>query len=258
MNSVLQIGVIEFIAIYGVLFLTLGLMKFFCFTQSALLFYASLKMGVQLAIAGAILAYVLDNQHPFIVLLYLLVMVIFVLYIVLSRQKDFSVRFKVIVGVCITLSCFGIILIFLYGIINTNLLNAQYSIPLAGMILGNVMSGVKLGLQNFSLQLSTQRAQVEALNNLGVPPHKILLPFINKALESAILPTANSMLGTGIVFLPGMMSGQILSGIAPITAVVYQITIMVAISSATCLACFSALHLSSKTLYNQNNQFKFL
>ena len=83
------------------------------------------------------------------------------------------------------------------------------------------------------------------------------MPFANNALETALLPTLNRMLGMGIISLPGMMTGQILSGTSPTTAILYQIAIMVAITVAVCLTVFLALNFGYKTLYNKRNQMMF-
>ena len=104
--------------------------------------------------------------------------------------------------------------------------------------------------------MNNQRNKIEALQNLGVTPRKILLPFVNNALETALLPTMNNMLGMGIISLPGMMTGQILSGTAPTTAIMYQIAIMIAICTAVCLTVFCSLNFGYKTLYNNRNQIE--
>ena len=135
--------------------------------------------------------------------------------------------------------------------------NPQYIIPLSGMIMGNAMTGVNLAIKSFRETLDQQRNRINTLINLGIIPQKILLPFVNQSLETALLPTMNSMLGMGIVSLPGMMTGQILSGTLPTTAILYQISIMIAICTVVCLSVFSSLYLGYQTLYNKKNQFTF-
>ncbi|HEY4544033.1 MAG TPA: ABC transporter permease, partial [Tissierellaceae bacterium] len=98
------------------------------------------------------------------------------------------------------------------------------------------------------------RNRIDTLLNIGVTPKKILLPFVNQALETALLPTMNSMLGMGIVALPGMMTGQILSGTLPTTAILYQISITIVICTVVCLSVFGSLYLGYRTMYNENNQ----
>ena len=90
--------------------------------------------------------------------------------------------------------------------------------------------------------------------NADASPKNILIPYVNKSLETALLPTLNSMLGMGIISLPGMMTGQILSGTLPTTAILYQIAIMIAITAVTCLAVFCSLYFGYRTLYNSKNQ----
>ncbi|MFA7068793.1 MAG: ABC transporter permease, partial [Acidaminococcaceae bacterium] len=135
--------------------------------------------------------------------------------------------------------------------------NPQYAIPLSGMIFGNAMTGLNLGLKAFHENIESGRLQIKTLLNFGVEPKQILLPFVNKALETAILPTLNSMVGMGIVSLPGMMTGQILSGTLPTTAILYQIAMMIVICTVLCLSVFGSLYLGYKTLYNDRAQILF-
>ena len=79
------------------------------------------------------------------------------------------------------------------------------------------MTGLSLALKSFETALQGQQARIRTLVNLGVRPQHILFPLVRTALETALLPTLNSMLGMGIVFLPGMMTGQILAGADPAT-----------------------------------------
>ena len=71
---------------------------------------------------------------------------------------------------------------------------------------------------------------------LGATPKEAAAPLIRDAFDSAILPTINSMVGMGIISLPGMMTGQILSGVSPFTAIQYQIAIILGISGSTAFA----------------------
>ena len=149
------------------------------------------------------------------------------------------------------------VLFFVQIVVGTNFFIPQYTIPLSGMIFGNAMTGLTLALRTFSQDLKAQRNRIESLLYVGVSPQKILLPFVNNALETALLPTLNSMMGMGIISLPGMMTGQILSGTLPMTAILYQIAIMIAILTVVCLSVFSALYFGYHTLYNKQNQITF-
>jgi putative ABC transport system permease protein len=181
-------------------------------------------------------------------------MTAFAIHRVLSRNKGINKKFKIIVGV--SLGCTGVLvaLFFVEVIVGMSFFNPQYTIPLSGMIFGNAMTGLTLGMKTFTENLRVQRNKINTLLNVGATPQKILLPFMNNAVETALLPTLNSMLGMGIVSLPGMMTGQILSGTLPMTAILYQISIMIAICTVVCLSVFCSLYFGYKTLYNKRNQ----
>ena len=123
------------------------------------------------------------------------------------------------------------------------------------MILGNAMTGMSLAAKAFMSKVKDSKLQIEGLLNQGGTPKKILLPIVNTSIETALLPTINSMLGMGIVSLPDMMTGQILSGESPSTAILYQIAITICIAIVVCLSVFLSLYLGYKILYNKENQF---
>jgi len=74
------------------------------------------------------------------------------------------------------------------------------------------------------------------------------------AFKAALLPTIASMSGIGIVHLPGMMTGQILSGVDPMLAVRYQIAIMLAIFAASAICSLIALYLVRRKSFNRFHQ----
>ena len=147
-----------------------------------------------------------------------------------------------------------VLIFFICAVVREDIFNPQYVIPISGMIMGNTMTGVSLGVKSFRETLLDQRAKINALTCIGASPRDILLPFVRQSLETALLPTINSMVGMGIVSLPGMMTGQILAGTMPLTAILYQISMMIAICTSVTAACFSSLYLGYKTLYDPKEQ----
>lgn len=252
----LQIG--PFLLVYLLLLVVLAIMKKCQISQTKLFILASVRMTVQLVIAGFLLTYIFDNPHPIFTITYLAAMIGFAIYRVLSKNKGLNKRFRIIIGCSMALSGIAMVFFFVAVIVGESLFNPQYVIPLSGMIMGNAMTGVSLGIKSFRDSLAGQRNRIEALLCLGVTPQKILLPFVNQSLETALLPTLNSMLGMGIVSLPGMMTGQILSGTLPTTAILYQIAIMIAICTVVCISVFLSLYLGYRTLYNTKNQISMI
>lgn len=257
MKGAVQLNIIQFSMIYLLLLIVLFIMKKSKINQTRLLLLASLRMTVQLVLAGLILTYIFGNPHPAFVVLYIVIMAGYSIRRVLSKSKDINKTFKIAIAVSMTLSGVSVLCFFVIAVVGENIFNPQYTIPLAGMIIGNSMTGITLGLKTFTENIKKERNRIDALLNLGVTPKKVLLPFVNNSLETALLPTLNNMLGMGIVSLPGMMTGQILSGTVPTTAIMYQIAIMIAICTAVCLTVFCSLQFGFKTLYNKRNQINF-
>ena len=116
----------------------------------------------------------------------------------------------------------------------------QFALPLFGMILGNTMTGVSLGLDTLHTTLHRERAAIEARLLLGSTRWEAVSAAHQSALRSGFTPIINSMAATGVVSLPGMMTGQILSGVDPQEAVKYQILITLLIGGATGLGVLAS------------------
>jgi len=116
----------------------------------------------------------------------------------------------------------------------------QFALPLFGRILGNTMTGVSLGLDTLHTALAQGQRAVEAQLLLGRTRWEATRPFVRQALRSGFTPIINAMAATGVVSLPGMMTGQILSGVDPEEAVKYQLLIMFLLGGATGLGVIGA------------------
>lgn len=254
MYGAVKLEILPFCMVYLLLIIVLIIMKKAKINQTKLLFIGSVRMTLQLIIAGFILTYIFKNPHPIFTILYIALMVGFATYRVFSKAKWLNKKFKIAVFGSIALPSVLVLCFFVFIIVRQSVFNPQYAIPLGGMIIGNSMTGLNLGLKTLDENLKTGKPRIETLLNCGVSPKKILLPYVNSSLESALLPTLNSMVGMGVVSLPGMMTGQILSGTLPTTAIMYQIAIMIAICTSVCLSVFCSLTIGYKTLFNKRNQ----
>lgn len=134
----------------------------------------------------------------------------------------------------------------------------QYSIPLLGMILGNALTGIALGLDRFADQMHRARGEMEASLALGATRWEAVGPVASAAVRTGMIPILNTMAVAGIVSLPGMMTGQLLSGVAPIDAVRYQIVIMFMIAAAIALGTIGSVLLSYRLLTTPAHQIRTL
>ena len=109
----------------------------------------------------------------------------------------------------------------------------RYILPILGMVLGNTLSGISLGLETLITTLKRERASVEARIALGHKRFEAIDEPLRQALKTGMMPIINAMAASGIVSLPGMMTGQIMAGADPVEATKYQILIMFLIAGAT-------------------------
>jgi putative ABC transport system permease protein len=124
------------------------------------------------------------------------------------------------------------------------------------MIIGNSMTGISLGVENLVNNIKKNPHRIENALMLGASLEQATRQVVNQAFYNAILPTINSMIGMGIIFLPGMMTGQILSGVEPLLANRYQIAIMMGILGSVTLTVFLLVKLGVKTYFNDRVQLK--
>lgn len=116
----------------------------------------------------------------------------------------------------------------------------QYVIPIAGMIIGNSMNGAALVVNRLHSELTLRRNAIEAALALGASTREAASQALRESLRAAMMPTINSMMTVGLVQLPGMMTGQIISGVSPLDAVRYQIVVMLMIAAATAITAMAA------------------
>ena len=208
------------------------------------LLIATLRMVVQLIFIGLVLKALFALVSPWWTGLAALLMILFAGREIWARQERRLVGFwSYGLGTgCMLLAASLVTLFALTTQIRPQpWYDPRYALPLLGMILGNTMTGISLGLHTLSTGLVRDRDAVEAQLMLGATRWQATLPVVRTALRSALMPIVNSMAATGLVFLPGMMTGQILAGAEPMLAVRYQMLIMFLIAGGTGLGALSAV-----------------
>lgn len=134
--------------------------------------------------------------------------------------------------------------------------DARYALPLLGMILGNVMSGIAVGLNTLTTACTRDTAAIEAQLALGATRWEALNIPIRHALRTGLIGIVNSMAAAGIVFIPGMMTGQILAGQSPEQAARYQLLILFLIAGATSLGTVMAVLLAAARLTDDRHRLR--
>lgn len=218
---------------------------------------SSIRMTIQLILTGYILVYLFNNMHPLYTIIVITIMEIFAISNIIKRTKTkLSKALKRIITISMLFGTLSSLFYFLFVVVNLSpWYDPRYFIPIAGMLIGNSMTGISLGVTRLVDGMHSQKHLIESALMLGATPKMAAKQIVDSAFDSAVLPTINSMLGMGIVFLPGMMTGQILSGTSPVTAIEYQIAIMLGILGSVTLTVILFVQLGYKTFFNGESQF---
>ena len=195
--------------------------------------YATARMLIQLLLIGYVLVYIFEAQQPQIIGAVLVVMLLFASWIAIrpvARKQRHLFR-----NALIAISVSGVLVLALVSQVVIGVepwFNPRYVVPLAGMVFAGAMNSVSLAAERLEAETARQVPASEA--------RRI-------ALQAALIPIINSLFAVGLVALPGMMTGQILSGISPLIAAKYQIVVMSMLFgvSGISAAMYLALHTRS-------------
>jgi putative ABC transport system permease protein len=174
--------------------------------------YANLRMLVQLILVGYFLTYIFETNQPFVIVLLIFLMISVSAWIALRsfEDKDIKTYFIILISIGVP----GLILL---GLVTQFVLKMQkwfepsLVVPIAGMIFVNSMNTLSLAAERFESEFNRGEDYINARR---------------VALDASLIPQINSLFAVGLVALPGMMTGQILSGVDPIIAARYQIMVM--------------------------------
>lgn len=223
------------------------------------LLIAATRTVIQLSLVGIVLTWVFDNGSPVWIGTMTMVMLLVAGSEVMRRQqRRFAGWWGYGIGtVSMFFSSFTISAFALLFVISVRpWYKPQYAIPLVGMILGNSMTGIALGLDRLTQTATEQRQVIEARLILGQPWHEAIGDIRRASIRSALMPIINSMSIIGLVHLPGMMTGQILAGSLPAEAVKYQIMIMFMIAGGTGFGSMAAILLGSRRLFDRRQRLR--
>ncbi len=223
------------------------------------LVFATLRMVVQLLLVGLLLKSLFTIQSPWLTLLIALLMIGFAAREIWARQER---RLKGWQGMAIGGTSMGasvgvVALVALIVLVQPEpWWHPRYALPLLGMIMGNAMTGISLSLDTLHTALNREQRAIEAQLLLGADKWQAMRPFIRQAMRAGFMPSINAMAAIGVVSLPGMMTGQILSGVDPNEAVKYQLMVMFLIAGATGLAVMLATLGSARALSDDRDRLR--
>ncbi|NOX16766.1 MAG: ABC transporter permease [Chlorobi bacterium] len=235
--ATIDISIFSLALTFILLALPAALSLIFGFNLIKSLFYSVARMSVQLILIGFFLKYLFEWNNAIINLLWLTVMILTAVY---SAVKSSEIKTgKIFAPVFISFSFATFIVIFYLNIVVIpieNVFDARYLIVLGGMLLGNSLRGNIVGISAFYKNIRKESKEYLYKLSLGATLYEALLPYFRDSVRLALQPTLAAMATMGIVALPGMMTGVLLGGASPETAIKYQIVIMIAIVTSTILS----------------------
>lgn len=197
----------------------------------------AVRTVLQLYAVGFVLAAVFAASRWYWVVATLAVMTTVAAHALLGRLRKPIPHAGLIAGAALTISTIVTLAWVMFAVVQVHpWYQPQYVIPIAGMIVGNSMTGAALAGERLQSELRTRMPEIEAMLALGFSGTESVAPMVRAAVRAGMIPSVTAMMTVGLVQLPGMMTGQILAGVSPIVAIEYQIVVMFMLAAATAIA----------------------
>lgn len=223
------------------------------------LIVAALRMVLQLVLVGFVLRFVFNSPNPLISLAVIVVMLSAATIEVGARQKarlagpwHFAVAGIAVSGATTLVCAFALATV--AG--RTDWTSAATIVPIFGIVLGSAMNAASIGLNTIFDGVSTDRSGIEAQLALGRSRKEAMATSVGRAVHAGTIPILNQMAGAGLITLPGIMSGQVLSGVDPLKAAEAQIFLMFLLSAASVASVVVAVHLAFWRLTDQRDRLR--
>jgi putative ABC transport system permease protein len=221
------------------------------------LLVGTVRTFAQLFLMGYVLKAVFGLSLQWLTLLVFLVMVTASAQIIHGRVKEREVSYLPALFVSMLISYFAVSVVVTGVIVGARpWWRPQYFIPLSGMVVGNSMNALAIALERLFSDLRKKRELVEMRLCLGADYREASADIARDALRAGMIPSINAMMGVGLVFLPGMMTGQILAGADPLVAIRYQIMVMLMLVAATGMATMVVVLLARKRCFGRFGELR--
>lgn len=215
------------------------------------------RMAIQLLLVGLYLTKIFDLNNPWLNIGYLILMIVAASA---AAIKNSSLKLKYFLPqlfIAMILPLAGV-MVFLILVLTrpTPLFSARYIIPMGGMLLGNSLNSNIIILRTFFKSVKDNENLYQQRLMLGANRHEALRPWTLDSIKNALAPITATMANMGLVSLPGMMTGQLLQGANPSTAVLYQIAIVIGIFGVQYASILLTISFSIRFQFKGNDSLK--
>ena len=236
------------IASIGSIMLKLGLEKD--------LAWGTVRTFAQLFIMGYVLKFIFQLNNVVLILLLYAFMIFWAAQAVRSRVQEDRISFFIptFISMIASYMLVSILVTAVIVQVKPTWYTPQYFIPLGGMIIGNAMNAITIALDRMFSDFRRQREEIELALCLGATYQEASHSAMRDAIKAGMIPSINALMTVGLVSLPGMMTGQILAGADPLTAIKYQIIVMLMIVAATAIGSVLVAHVVRRRCFTGAHQ----
>jgi putative ABC transport system permease protein len=251
MTPLIQLQPTDFLGAVGMMAIAVALSAWQRLNLERDLLWATARTTLQLLIVGNLLWFVFELKNPLAVLGVILAMLGIATLETRKRigktmpNEIWLLGGSILTSLVITLT-YTTVFVIRPGV----WYDPQYLIPLAGIVLGNVMNGAAIAGERLMQMVQAHRAEIETHLCLGATPDEAIATYRKAAIRTGLIPTLNAMMVVGVVTLPGIITGQMLSGVNPVDAASYQILIMFMLAFSTLLTTVLVVQGLAKQCFN--------
>jgi putative ABC transport system permease protein len=243
--STRDIELLRLALLYGLLVIPLGVFAWLGLGLIRDTLVGVVRMTLQLGFVGLYLNYLFELNNPWLNGLWILAMIVVANATAIRRAGLRLSRFFWVGLAGTAAGALFMAAVFAFLVVRPEpFYDARYLVPLTGMLLGNCLRGNILVLERFYSAVRVRRNEYLSYLLMGATLREAARPYLREALHAALAPTLATMMTIGLVALPGMMTGQILGGSAPLVAITYQIAIMLGIFISQTLSAVLNIQLS--------------
>jgi len=217
--------------------------------------WGTVRTFAQLFIMGYVLTFIFQLNNVVLILLLFTFMIFWAAHAIRGRVNEKQVAFFIPTFVSMVASYMLVTIVVTAVIVQVKpWYTPQYFIPLGGMIIGNAMNAATIALDRLFSDLRKGRAEIELAFCLGATYQEATQHILRAVIKAGMIPSINSLMTVGLVSLPGMMTGQILAGSDPLTAIKYQIIVMLMIVASTAIGSVLIVHVVRRRCFTRAHQ----
>ncbi|KFI85216.1 MULTISPECIES: ABC transporter permease [Bifidobacterium] len=221
------------------------------------LLWSACRALLQLCAMGFVVGYVIRANNVWLVFAVIAVMLVAAVQITLSRAKGVPKGLAGPVLLSLTITMLLMISLVTELVVRPHPWYApQLVVPLTGMLLGNTVSALAVGLSRFYESMDERRDEIDTMLALGATAWEAARPSIVSSIRLGLLPTTATLASCGIVTIPGMMAGQVIAGGDPLEAAKYQFVVFDAIAALTLVADSLIMAMVYRTCFTADDQYK--